>query len=179
MPGIIERGSRDTGFDREVSGQGFQRHPAQAQAGLQCAFDLDIKPGLDGARYKLVGHAVNQQTRRQTHQHKNRGQLGQQAGAEAPGTPTLVQAKSNPGNGRKQQRGDNHIEHEQERVVLLIERLVIGGQHQHVQQYGTHQQHRRRAQGHDTAHQTAVAAQGAAGQLIAHRFSPRSTPHAG
>ena len=179
LPRITERGGRRTGFDGQIASQGFQRHPAQAQACLQSAFDLHVKPGLDGARHKLVGHAVNQQTGRQAHHHKNGSQFRQQAGAETPGPPALVQAKGNPGNGRKQERRNGHIEHEQKRIVLLVQGLVVGGQHEHVQQCCAHQQHGRRAPGDDAAHQAAVAAQGGIGQLSAHRFSPVPVPHGG
>ena len=67
-----------------VIGHGIQRGTSQAHPRRQCAFNLDVKPALNGTRYELVGHHINQQARQQTDEGKNTRQLEQQITAKAP-----------------------------------------------------------------------------------------------
>ena len=63
--------SRRTRLVGQIQAQGVQGGPAQVEAGVERAFHLHIKPGLNGARDELVGHRVDQQAWDKTHHHEN------------------------------------------------------------------------------------------------------------
>ena len=60
----------------------FERGAGQVQAGIQGAFYLDVKPGLNGARDKLVGHHIDEHAGQYPDQGKDGRQLDEQAATE-------------------------------------------------------------------------------------------------
>ena len=135
----------------------FQGGAGQADTGRQSAFDLDVKPALDGAGHKLVRHHINQQPRRQPHQRKNGRQLDQQAAAKPPAPQPRYQAHGHPHQEHQQQHGHHDVGAKQPGVIALVQGAVVGGQGKQEQQHQPDSRHDRCPHAQRPAHGAGLA----------------------
>ncbi len=146
----------NAGFVGKVGSQCVQRGAPEAQAGVQRAFHLDVKPTFNGPRHELVRHHVDQHARRKADEGKDRGKLDQQAAAKLAAPQPRHQPHGNPSDHQQQQPCHAHVDDEQAGVVLLIQCAVIGRLRQQEQQHQANRDHRSHSHTHRPAQRTGI-----------------------
>ncbi len=122
----LSRSAAEPGLGGEVVDLRVQRAAAEAQAGLERAFHLQVEPGLDAARHELVRHRVDQQRPAAPPPSRTRGRAAAAAGcrtrraarAAAGASPAITITSAS-------RLATTTLHPEQPDVVLLVEAAAV------------------------------------------------------